>query len=109
MAVPALARESWLRLTINQNYARGRAAVFLNGRLLRQELRFINTNLVNSGRFEAQGGYAGSAYLDTYSVRTNWVGVVSDDEDGDGWRDASEIDWYGNLLQRPAGAVYRMR
>jgi hypothetical protein len=109
VAVPALAREAWLRLTFNQNYARGRAAVFLNGRLLRQELRFINTNLVNSGRFEVKAGYAGPTYLDTYSVRTNWMGIVSDDGDGDGLRDAWEIDQYGHLRQRPAGSSYKMR
>ena len=109
VSVTALARGAWLRLTFNQNYARGRAAVFMNGRLLRQDLRFINTNLVNSGRFELEGGYAGPTYLDTYSVRTNWAGIVSDDSDGDGWWDAREIDQFGNLLQRPAGAIYRMR
>lgn len=108
-SVPALARDAWLRLSVNQNYARGRAAVFLNGRLLRNELPLINGSLTNCARFEAVGGYVGTAYLDTYSVRTNWAGVVSDDEDHDGWRDAWEIDAFGNLLQAPPGAIYRMR
>lgn len=84
--------------------------MFLNGRLLRQELRFINTNLVNSGKFEVDAGHGGPTYVDTYSARTNWVGIVSDDRDVDAWPDAMEIDLYGNTLKDPrVGSVYKIR
>jgi len=109
-AVSNLANNAWVRLSINQNYTRGKAAVFLNGRLLRQELRFINTNLVNSGKFEVDAGYAGPTYFDTYSVRTSWVGIVSIDADDDGWADAKEIDDNGNLQKFPdVGSVFTIR
>jgi hypothetical protein len=110
VSVSSLANDAWVRITVNENYTRGKAAVFLNGRLLRENLRFINTNLVNSGRFEVRGGSAGPTYLDTYSVRTNWVGVVSDDRDNDAWPDAMEIDLYGNTSKDPGvGSVYVIR
>ena len=112
VSVLPLATEAWPRLTFNQNYARGRAAVFLNGRLLRQQLRFINTNLVNSGHFELDGGFSGPSYMDTFRVQTDSIGIVSDDRDGDGCADALEIDYFGNTFQSPpagSGAVYYIR
>ena len=110
VAVSNLALDAWVRITVNENYTRGKAAVFLNGRLLRQELRFINTNLVNSGRFHVDSGISGPTYLDTYSVRTNWVGILSTDGDDDGWPDAMEIDQYGNTAKSPGvGSVYTIR
>ena len=108
-AVAPLAATAWPRVTFNQNYLRGRTAVFLNGRLLRQELRFINTNLVNSGRVEVDSGTDGSTYLDTFSVRISSVGIVSDDADHDGWPDALEIDMFGNTSQSLSGSVYLLR
>lgn len=108
VVVPALAAGDWPRITVNANYARGEAAVFLNGRLLRMRLRFINTNLVTSGQFEVTAGYAGATYVDTYSVRTNWAGIVGD-TDGDQIPDALEIDRYNDLNARPLGAVFRFR
>ena len=108
-AVSRLPTQAWARVTVNQNYASKRAAVFLDGRLLRQQLRFINTNLTGSGRFQAVSGFAGSTFLDTFSTRTNWVGIVSGDVDGDGIPDALEVDRYGDLRIRPYGSVFRFQ
>ena len=108
-SISTLSNDAWVRITINQNYTRRKAAVFLNGRLLRQELRFINTNLVNSGKFEVDAGYGGPTYVDTYSVRTNWVGIVDVDVDQDSIPDAQEIDLYGNTRMVPAGSVFKIR
>lgn len=109
-AVAKLANDAWPRISVNLNYTRGRAAVFLDGRLLRQELRFINTNLVNSGRFEIDGGCVGPTYLDTYSVWTNSDGIVSASLDHDSWADAWEIDQNGNISQSPiSGSIFRIR
>ena len=84
--------------------------MILDGRLLRQELRFINTNLVNSGRFEVAGGCVGPTYLDTYSVRTNSDGIVSADLDHDSWTDVWEIDQNGNISQSPtSGSIFKLR
>lgn len=107
--VAALAGSAWSRITVNENYVRGRAALFLNGRLLRDQLRFINTNLVNGGSVEVDSGTAGPTYVDTYSARTNWVGIASDDADRDAWPDAQEIDLYGDLSQAPVGCLYLFR
>ncbi len=101
VAVSNLANNAWMQIAVNQNYKRGRAALFLDGRLLRQQLRFINTNLLNSGRFELDAGSVGPAYVDTYSVWTNGAGVVSLDLDNDGIPDALEIDQKGFIYDSP--------
>lgn len=108
-SVAPLSASAWPRISLNVNYARGHVAVFLNGRLLKEQLRFINTNLTNSGRFELVAGYEGPTYLDTFSVWTNWSGIVSDDSDGDGIPDALEIDRHGNLATDPVGTVFKFR
>ena len=105
----ALPTQTWARLTFNVNYARGRAAVFVDGRLLRQDLRFINAALTNSGSFTVQGGYMGPTYLDTYRVLTNASGIVSGDSDGDLLSDAWEIDKYRSIFLSPIGTEYLIR
>jgi hypothetical protein len=110
VAVTPVAAGGWPRITINRNLARGRVAVFLDGRLLRQELQFVNANPGGSFRVKLDAGGSDSAWFDTYSVRPTATGIVSADRDQDGWPDAWEIDQFGNTLQSaPQGAVYRFR
>ena len=99
----------WPRITINRNLGRGRAAVFLDGRLLRQELRVANVNPGASFHVELDAGGVLPVYFDTYSVNTNAAGIVSADTDQDGWPDAWEIDRFGNVGQSPAGTVFKFR
>jgi hypothetical protein len=108
-AVAALALSDWPRLAVNLNYVTHEAAVMLNGRLLVQQLRFINTNQANCARFQVDGGFAGTTYLDDVKVWTNAVAVVSGDVDGDGRVDALEIHQYGNAFTWPCGGVFKIR
>jgi hypothetical protein len=101
---------AFARITVNRNLARGRAAVFVNGRLIKQELRFVTASPVGSFRVELDAGLSVSTYFDTYSVRTSYVGIVSTDADNDTWPDAYEIDRNGNTQQSPGvGTVYSIR
>ncbi|MEI6165633.1 MAG: hypothetical protein WCS52_00410 [bacterium] len=107
--VVPLSTSDWPRIAVNMNYLTRRAAVMLNGRLLVQELRFINTNQVNCERLEWEAGTAGPSYLDDLKVWTNAVPVHSLDGDGDGTPDAEEIDHSGNVFFWPNGVIFKIR
>ena len=107
--VAQLSTSDWPRIAVNMNYLTRRAAVMLNGRLLIQELRFINTNQANCQRLEWEAGTAGPSYLDDLKVWTNAVPVNSLDGDGDGTPDAVEIDHSGNVFVWPHGVIFKIR
>jgi len=108
--VAKLSTANWMRVALNLNYQTHRAAVFLNGRILIEQLRFINTNLANCSKIEWRAGTAGSTYLDDLNIYTNANGVVSDDANGDGISDAIEIYRSGNVADMmPRGSVFKIR
>jgi hypothetical protein len=110
VSVTKVADGAWPRITINRDLARGQAAVFLDGRLLRQELKFVSASPAGSFRVELDAGESESTWFDTYSVRPTAAGIVSEDRDEDGSPDALEIDQFGNTSRSaPKGAVYRFR
>lgn len=99
----------WARITVNMNFQTKKAAVFLNGRLLKQSLRFINTNKNYCAGLQWDSAPASPAYLDSVNIWTNVDPVVSDDADHDGISDAVEINNYGDVLTWPRGAVFKIR
>jgi len=108
VAVATVATSDWPRITVNLNYNTKKAAVFKNGRLLIQQLRFINTNLTYCAAVEWEAGTAGSTYLDNINVWTNAAPVVSDDANQDGTPDAAQIDTAG-YIRWPSGSVFKIR
>ena len=107
--VAALSTSDWPRIAVNVNYMTRRAAVLLNGRVLIQQLRFINTNQANCARFECDAGMTGPTYLDDVNVWTNGDSVTSLDGDGDGFSDAVEINQCVDVLMWPRGSVFKIR
>lgn len=102
----------WARITLNQNYGTKRSAIFLNGRLLRENVLFINTNLTLCGGLRVMGGTESPAYLDNVSLATNVPAEFNSlayDADRDGIPDVREIHSSGTLLAWPLGAVFKMR
>jgi hypothetical protein len=104
-----LSPSSWARFAVNLNYKTRRAAVLVDGRVMIQGLRFINTNQSNCARFEADAGVAGATYLDAVNVWTNADSIAAGDNDHDGIPDAVEIDSYGNALLWPRSSVFKIR
>ena len=104
----------WNRISIFQDYGEHKAAVFLNGLLLKQNLPFINTNTNQMHWVDIEAGVRGDTLFDTLSV-TNGVpagleaGPFSD-LDHNGGPDALEIQQYGTLVSfMPSGSVFKIR
>jgi hypothetical protein len=104
-----LSPSDWARFAVNLNYKTRRAAVLVDGRVMIQGLRFINTNQSNCARFEADAGVAGATYLDAVNVWTNADSITSGDNNYDGTPDAVEIDFRGSVLFPPRGSVFKIR
>ena len=104
-----LALDAWPKIAVNLNYKTGKAAVFLDGRLLLQQLSFRDASLKNSGQFEMVSGFGGASWLDEFNVWTNASSVTSLSRDGDDVPDAVEIDRYGDVSAYPRGSVFTIR
>ena len=100
---------NWGHLSLNLNYQRKEVAIFANGHLIRESLRFINTNQTTFAAFELDGSEQVVSYLDDVSI-TNGVPVgLTDDGDHDGVPDALEIQRYGSVWAMPRGSVFEFR
>ncbi len=108
-SVTNLTTSDWPRAAVNLNYRTRKAAVMLDGRLLAQQVRFINTNQDRCVKMEWDAGTAGNTYLDDVKVWTNAASVSSLDGDGDGISDAVEIDHSGDVFTWPRGSVFKIR
>lgn len=98
-----VASGSWVRVSLCQDYAAHVSALFLNGRLVRQQIPFI-TNLTSYGTFRLRSGAGSSAYLDNVFVSnaipsdlSSEAVSYSSDVDGDGVPDVWEIQNYNDL------------
>jgi hypothetical protein len=98
--------DEWHRVTIFQNFDQTNAAFFLDGRLLRLGVPFINKTVTSYSKFSYAGG-DGNAYLDAIKIWTN--APTTSDGDGDGIDDATEIHQYGDLATYPRGSVFKIR
>ena len=105
--VATLSTSDWPRIAVNMNFLTKRAAVLLNGRLLIQQLRFINTNQTYCAGLQWDAGTAGSTYLDDLNVQTNGAAITSDSIGG-GITVAMIIDRYGSI-ETACGSVFLLR
>lgn len=98
-AVPV--SNQWVRLTLFQDYTASNAAVFLDGRLIRQEIPFIGSVSSLGGVTYRNQHVSSNSFVDTVEITTNLTelaGLTTDpdgDGDDDGMPDAEEIDIYG--------------
>ena len=103
----------WPRVILNLNYSSRLVAIFLNGHLMKQQLRYINTNQANCASMAWEAGSSVPANVDDVGVWTNALAEleVGDyrDLDGDGISDAIEIHQHGSLLVVPGGSVFKIR
>jgi hypothetical protein len=103
----------WAYISVNQNYATKKVAVFLNGHLVRQEFDFINTNQGSYVSFRVSGSDRGAMYMDNVGFSTNVPTSLTNwpasDLDHDGIADAVEIAQYGSATLYPRGSVFKIR
>ena len=93
-AVPPVSND-WVRVSIHHDDDTAKAALFLRGELLRQEVPFIGS-ATNYAGLELPNT-SSNAYLDNVTISTNYPVAFTDDLDSDGMADVEEIHTYGEL------------
>lgn len=85
---------AYVRLSLFQDYSRSTQAVFLDGRLILQDLRFTGT-APNFNRLVVQNAES-NCWLDNVWIKTNFdTASLTNDFNGDSLADAREVNDYG--------------
>ena len=112
MSVAGVYSSGWARVTINQNYGTGKSAIFLNGRLLRQNVPFIKSSRTQCAGLKVVGGAESATYLDNVSLATNVpaeLNTLAYDVNLNGIPDVQEIHGSGVIAPYSAGSIYSIR
>lgn len=110
-AVPAMDTGSYTRVTVFLNFGTHRAAVFVGGKIVRQQLPFPSGAAISSySSFRAQSP-KGSAYLDNTRITAGIATGLTADLDNDWMPDAAEIQAYDSLFvwTGAPGSIFRFR
>lgn len=107
-AITAMSPSTYMRVTAFLNFNTHLAAIFIDGKLAREQVSFPAGAAVPSlSGFRAQAG-DGQARLDSVQITTRIPAGMTADLDGDGIPDALEIETY-DTLNGPAGSVFLIR
>jgi len=91
--------QTWTRLTVFQDFVQKKEAIFLDGKLAREQVPFLDGAISADSSVEVNND-AGPAYLDDVAISTNLPAGLDGDLDGDGYPDAREIDRLGSVTIR---------
>ena len=105
---PTIATGQWVRICVFEDFAGQKAAVFVNGKMVRQQVPFISPAVDRYGLLNLNAG-DGAAYLDNVRIWTTVPPLMTDDGDMDGIADALEIQLCGNTMSWPHGSVFKIR
>ena len=124
MAVPPVSN-AWVRLSVRHDFTRRQSAVFLNGRLLRQQVPFLSagaTTYAGVGFVDGNGITRSTTnYIDSVAITTtlpadlddltdaNANGDTAGDGDGDGMPDAVEVHRFGSTYAYPRFTIFTFR
>ena len=92
-----IATNTFHRLTLYQNYQSSNSAVFLDGKLVLQDLRFVPP-AAQYRRFSIRNENA-DGYLDDASITTTVPSGLTDDANGDNVYDANELQQFGYVMR----------
>lgn len=111
VAVAKVQAGDWVRVTVFQNFTDHKAALFLRGRLIRQQLAFTGGDYT---KCRVGGASDDGTVMDDIAIRTTPPAALLSinpvtDGDGDGVADAAEIRDHGDTSLYPRGSVYRIR
>ena len=107
--VTNLAADEWAHMAVNLNYGTHKAAVFLNGRLIRQMVGFNNTSYSSCRLLSVENGAATAAAFDNVTLTNGVPGSLTSDLDQDTVSDALEIQQAGDVTAYPRGSIFKMR
>ena len=88
---------AWVRLSILKDYGNHTIHIFLNDRLIRKDLSFINTNASAYNTLKFDGSADQGAYIDNVFVSNSTPSGLVSDSDGDARPDAEELTLFGSL------------
>lgn len=88
---------TWARVSVFQNYANHKVAIFVNDQLIRKELPFINTNSSSYTTLRFDGAGGGNVHVDNVIVSNSTPQGLVSDSDNDGRPDAEELTLFGTL------------
>jgi hypothetical protein len=110
-AVAKVSAGQWLRITVYQNFSNHTTAVFLNDKLLREQVPFISDTVAECHGFSLEGGHGGTNYLDMVKIWRSAQGMgLLGDYNQNGIGDAQEIEADGVLGPYcPSGSVFKIR
>lgn len=102
-SVSGVVAGAWARLSLCEDFSTHKVALFMDGRLLRQEIPFI-TNRSSYVKLSFSSGVASTGVVDEVYVNTNIPSTLTNlalsttnDINGDGVYDAVEIVGYGKI------------
>lgn len=94
--------ETYMRVSLFQNYESGKVAVFLNNELVREGIamggnrtHYEELSMLNTGE--------STAFLDNFRVSDSYPEDLDGDVDGNGWIDAYELANFGSLNAKTNG------
>ena len=106
--ITAMSASTYTRVTTFLNFNTHLAAVFIDGKLTREQVSFPAGAAVPSlTGFRTQGG-DGQARLDSVRITTSIPAGLTADLDGDGVQDAIEVETF-DTLNGPRGSLYLIR
>jgi len=107
--VNTVASGEWVHLSIFNNFTTRESAVFRNGALMRQHLRFINTNASQYSVFGFTHTEPSGASLDNVLIGEQVPASLTNDLDANGMSDALSIHLYGDVNTFASGTTYMIR
>jgi hypothetical protein len=106
ISVSGVASGQWAQVSLCEDFANTNLALFLNGRLMRQKVPFINTSPASCSALRFKAGASGTGYVDNVYASnsipvalTNQALSSTNDINGDGIPDALEIQLRGSLAK----------
>jgi hypothetical protein len=107
--VTNLTADEWAHMAVNLNYGTHKAAVFLNGRLIRQMVGFNNTSYSSCRLLSVENGAVASAAFDNVALTNGVPASLTSDLDQDTIPDALEIQQNGDVTAYPRGSIFKIR
>lgn len=101
-----IADDTFVRISLHQDYAARTVAVFVNGILVREGLTMISGAPASYQKLSVQNTSETNAYLDNFCISTSYPVDLTGDSDGDGWADAKEIADFGSTSATTNGVPY---
>lgn len=95
--VTPIADGAWARVSLFTHYGQDKAAIFLNDRLMRDQLPFPGGNASSYSGFSVDNREPATVVFDDLDITQDMPGDLNGDVDGDSVPDAVEINAYGTI------------